>query len=454
MRKLAVLIIILSLGSPVFAINLEEALTRGYENNDDLKTIRNKFLNEIERFSQAFSNFMPSASLEVAKVNTKNKLNSQYANTLGRTPREVDSQQGALKIKQSVFSGGSSVAALKSAQSAFRASRGDYYAQEQKVLLSLINAYLDYYETKEKYEISESRLRTNIQQIRTVEEKLRLGEATEIDMATARAGLAAAETDKLIAYANFQSKKAAFIRLFGIEPNNITMPALPENLPTSLDELTQKAIKLNPNIDAARHNVQATKANEMVEKGKLLPQVDFSVQSGKTYYNPEDLVQRDLNNRTITSTLSVTIPIYPNGGAQYSEIRKAKNQTRSNAIQLDNTIKQIQALAISSWEELAAAKSRIISTNHGVEAAQISYNGTVQEEIVGSKTILDVLNAEDKLYEAKTSRVDAYKASILAAYQMKSLTGELTAKSLKLKVRYFSPEDEFKNIKKKLIIGF
>ncbi|MFY9589396.1 TolC family protein [Rickettsia endosymbiont of Halotydeus destructor] len=451
MRKLTLFIIILSFASSAFTINLEEALISGYNNNDDLKSIRTKFLNEIEEFPQAFSGFMPRASLEAGRANTKNKYNSQLIN---RASRDVDSQQGALKIEQPVFNGGSSVAALKSAQSAFRAARGDYYAQEQKILLSLINDYLNYYETKEKYEISESRLRTNIQQVRTVEEKLRLGEATEIDMATARAGLAAAETDKLIAYANFQSKKAAFTKSFGMEPSGIKMPPLPENLPTSSDELIQKAIKLNPKIDSVRHSVHANKAQEMVLKGKLLPQVGFSVQTGKAYYNPEDLGNNNINNRSTTSTLSVTIPIYSKGGAEYSDIRKAKNQTRSTAIQLDNTIKQVEADAISSWEEFAAAKSRIISTNHGVEAAQISYDGTVQEEIVGSKTVLDVLSAEDKLYEAKTSRVDAYKASILAAYQIKSLTGELTAKSLKLKVKYFSPEDEFKNIKKKLIIGF
>ncbi len=106
------------------------------------------------------------------------------------------------------------------------------------------------------------------------------------------------------------------------------------------------------------------------------------------------------------------------------------------------------------WEGFEAAKSRIVAANQGVDAAQISYDGTVQEEIVGSKTILDVLTAEEKLYEAKITRVDAYKSSVLAAYQMKLLTGELTAQSLKLKVKYFSPEEEFKTIKKKMFIGF
>lgn len=453
MRKLT-FIILLFINFQTLAINLESALTEGYKNNDDLKNIRNDYLNEIEQFPQAFSSFMPQASLQASKINNKNKYNSQYSDKFGFTPRETNSQQGALTIKQSLFSGGSSVAALKSAQSGFRAARGKYYSGEQKILLGLINTYLDYYETKEKYDISESRVRTNVQQVNTTEEKLKLGEATEIDMATARAGLAAAETNKLTAYANFQSKKAAFIKSFGVEPIDVVLPPLPENLPSSLEELQKKSLQLNPDIDYIRHSVHSVKAQEMVAKGQLLPKVDFLIQNGKTYYNPEDPAVSNVNNRNITSTISVTIPIYAEGGAEYSRIRKAKNQTRGAAIALDNTTKQVQALAISSWEEFKAAQSRITASSQGVEAAQISYNGTMQEEIVGSKTILDVLNAEEQLYAAKTSHVDAYKASILAAYQMKSLIGELTAKSLKLKVKYFSPEDEFKNIKKKLIIGF
>lgn len=189
MRKLTIFIFSLLLTSPAIAIDLQEALTEGYKNNNDLKTARVKFVNAIEQFPQAFSGFMPSASLQVNRQNNKTKYTNKRFAQLAGNPPEIDNNQGTLTIQQSLFNGGSDVAALKSAQAAFRASRGQYYSSEQKVLLDLITAYLDYFESKKKYDISESRVRTNIQQVNTVEEKLRLGEATEIDIATARAGL-------------------------------------------------------------------------------------------------------------------------------------------------------------------------------------------------------------------------------------------------------------------------
>lgn len=447
MRKFIAFVFVLSVSAPAFSLNLQEALTHGYNNNDDLKIIRTEFLNDIEQFSQAFSGFMPTVNLNISRSSEKQK----YPGRPGTSSNEIVQQRRTLEVVQPLFNGGSTVAALKSAQYAFRASRGSYYVKEQKTLLDLIENYLDYFESQEKLSIAESRLRTNVQQVKTIEEKLKLGEATEIDRATARAALAAAETNQLASYATFQARKASFIRVFGIEPVAISIPKVPENLPNSLSELEARSLALNPSIDATRHNVHATKAVEMVEKGKLLPQMQFSLQTGSIYYDQSPAAN---NSKNVNTVLSVKIPIYPDGGAQYSNIRRAKNKTRLYAIQLDSVVKQIRAYAVSSWEEYMTSKSRITASEQGIQSAQISYDGIAQEEIVGSKTVLDVLSAEEKLYEAKISRVEAYKAAILAAYKMKSLTGELTAKSLKLKVKYFSPEDEFKNLKKKLIIGF
>ncbi len=450
MYKFTHFAIIILFNCSVFAIDLPDALSNAYNNNGELQTIRQNFLSEIEQFSAAFSGFMPSVSYNINSNISKNKQSSQY----DVSKRETKSQQGTLIVEQPIFSGGSSVASLKAAQSAFRASRAKYYAEEQRVLLNLIKNYLDCYETKEKYEISEISLKTTKHNLETIEEKLKLGEATSIDLASAKAALAAAETNRLNLYASYQATKATFIRMFGIEADDIAMPSMPDSLPNSLEALIQRAVNVNPSIDSTRHSVRSHKAAEIATKAELLPKVNFRVESGKTSHNPQNQMAGNINDRSTTSTLSVNIPIYSHGGSEYSRIRKAKNSTRNAAIQLDDAIKQIRASAIGSWEGFKAAKSRIIAASQGVEAAQIAYDGTMQEEIVGSKTIFEVLTAEEKLYNAKISKVDAHRDSILAAYQIKSLLGELTAKSLKLKVKYFTPEDEFKGLKKKLIIGF
>ncbi len=449
MNKVILLITLLLINFRSLAIDLEAALTSAYTNNDDWKRIQRDFLDEIEKFPQALSGFLPSIAAEVDSVNNKTKGKSQYNNSTS----EVKTLQKSLVVSQPIFNGGRDFSNLKAAQSSFRASRGKYYASEQQVILNSIKAYLDCYETKEIYAISETSVKNNNKQLEAVEEKLKLGEATETDLASAKAGLAAAETNKLTAYANFQAANANFLRVFGVSADNVGMPQLPGGLPASLQELTEKSVRVSPNIVYARHSAEAAKATETAAKANLLPQVSFRVQAGRNYYDPESRFSSSQNSTTVTSTLSVNVPIYTQGGAEYSRIRKAKNQTSFAVIQVSDQMKKNNSDCIASWEGFNAAKSKIKAASEEVEAAQVAYDGIMEGERVGTRSVLEVLDAEDKLHKAKIRKVAADKECVLAAYQLKSLLGELTAKSLKLNVAYFNPEDEFKKMKLK-VIGF
>jgi outer membrane protein len=449
MRKLITLFgITLLLGnSSALAINLNDALVSCYENNDDLKLSRKAFQTEIEAFPQAISGFLPSIGARVDSNLTKTKAQSKFSSAPSSDQRNVGR---SLIIQQPVFSGGGGMAALKTAQESFRASRGKYYSQEQNTFLGAITAYLDFYEAGEKFRISDTSVRTNQKQLESIEERFKLGESTTTDLATARANLASAETQQLSFYANLQTAKANFIRIFGIEPQEISIPNIPDNLPSSLEELEQKS-RANPALYNARHNVAAAKSQEWTAKAALLPRADFNIQAGKNFPDPEIRGTSTINSFSVSSTFSVQIPILTQGGAEYSRIRTAKNNARTAIITLDSQEKKVHSDCITAWEGFNAAKSQIISATKFVDAAQIAYDGTVHEEAVGSKTILDVFNAEDKLNSAKIQKVAAEKAYVIAAFQMKSLVGQLTAKSLGLKVKYFSPEAEFKKTKIKVI---
>lgn len=450
MRKFITFFLVILINSEVLAIDLHDSLSSAYENNAELKIARTTFLNEIEQFPQALSNFMPKISAKISANDYKNKGKSQFS----RKTSEYKDVQRVLSIEQPIFNGGGSVASLKAAQSGFRAARGKFYAQEQKVILSLIKTYLECYSTSEKYNISENSVEYSKKQLESTEVKLKLGESTETEVAKARAALAISETNRLDAYAKLQSAKADFFRMFGTEPIDIKIPSLPNDLPPSLEALLQKATLVNPEIDSIRNSTAAAKASEFVAKAALLPRVSFKVDTGRSYYDLESRGTSLVNSNSVTSSVSMTIPIYEKGGAEYSEIRKTKNQTRLSTIQLNEQVKIVYSNAIASWETFNTAKSRIISSSQGVEYGKTAYDGSVQEELVGTKTILDVLDAQEQLQKAQIQNVDANVAYIFNAYQIKSLIGQLTAKSLKLKNSYFSPEHEFKKIKSKLIIGF
>jgi outer membrane protein len=454
MRKIFLTTLLAFSASSVSATTLDEALTSGYDYDDQFKSIRVSFLEEIEAFPRALSEFMPRVFANFDSTDSKIRRKS------GVSTRAVDAISSdnsrytkSLTLEQPLFNGWSSVSGLKAAQSAFRASRGNYYAKEQDNFLDEINIYLSAVESKEKYAISKVSVRSNKKQLEAMREKFKLGESTETEVASAREGLATAEAGQALAYANYESSKANFERVFGVPAVDIKIPALPGNMPISLDVLIEKSLAVNPSINSAMHNTISQKATENASKGALLPRVTFRVQNGRTYYNPQEDTNSNLNSRSTTSTLSVTVPILQKGGAEYSDIRRAKYATRKSAINHDSVIKKVKANAKASWSKFDAAKLRIKAAGEAVKAAEIAYEGMIQEEMLGSKTIVDVLRTEERLNKARETVVEAKKLLVVSAYEIKSLIGELTAKSMKLKVDYFSPESEFKKVKLK-IVGF
>ncbi|RTK92182.1 MAG: TolC family protein [Rickettsiales bacterium] len=432
------------------AINLKQALEAGYENNEEIKNIKNDFLDEIEKFPEALSSFMPRISATANASNNRLKNKSKNVN-LNRPATETERFNKSISLEQPIFNGFSSVAALKAAQSSFRASRGDYYAKEQEAFLKEIAVYLDCVTAREKFYISKVSVKSNTTQLEAMQEKLNLGESTETEIAATRERLATAEANQAIAYAEFESAKANFFKTFGVEPMNIEMPEVPNDLPKTLDSLMDIASQSNPLVDGARHKISAAKSGENSAKGDLLPQVSLRIEGGETENKPEQTGAQIINNRSVSTTLSMTVPILSKGGAEYSKIRSAKYKTKKSVINFDNTLKEIQSKCKAYWSEYEASKFRIQASEQAVISAEVAYEGMKQEEILGSKTIIDVLVAEERLYKAREARVDANKGLVISAYKIKSLVGTLTAKTMKLDVKYFEPETEFKKVKLKIV---
>jgi outer membrane protein len=437
------------------ALELNEALKSGYNNDEKLKIIRSDFLNEVEQFPRALAGFMPkiSAGFDATDSKVTRKSNLPVGSSGDTTSTDNSRYSKTLSLDQSIFNGGSSVAELKAAQSAFRASKGDYYAKEQNIFLEEITNYLNCVEATEKYNISKISVKSNRTQLEAVKEKFKLGESTETEVASAESGLANAQANQSIAYANFEAAKAEFTKVFALEAIGIQMPELATNLPNSLEELVEIAIAANPSVISSQHSTKASKAGEYAAEGALLPQVSFKIQSGNTNYSPEDSARQNYNYNSVTSTLSVNVPILSKGGVEYSDIRRAKYKTRKAVLQLDAQIKQIKSQCKASWEKFNAAKTRIAATSQGVKSGEIAYEGMLQEEMLGSKTIIDVIMSEEKLSKAREARVEAQRELILASYNIKSLMGELTAEKMKLPVEYFNPDQEFKKLKLR-IVGF
>ncbi|MES2214765.1 MAG: TolC family protein, partial [Pseudomonadota bacterium] len=277
------------------AVTLQEALALAYNNNQDIQVARQAFMGEIQAMPEALSGFMPRISADVSATNQKQTTVGQYSDNRPSTNNSSGVNRN-ITLRQPLFNGGSTVAAVKAAQSGFRASRGKLYAIEQDALLNSIDAYLSCYEAQETYAITNSSVEFNKQVLEATEIKLKLGEATITDVALARAQFAKSQAEKANAFAKLQSAKAVSSKMFGTELSDLALPEVPSNLPSSLDDLLVKAEAMNPSLQQATHALAAVKSNAVAAKGALLPSAEFSAALGRRY-NGEETITNESQRR-------------------------------------------------------------------------------------------------------------------------------------------------------------
>ena len=130
-------------------------------------------------------------------------------------------------------------------------------------------------------------------------------------------------------------------------------------------------------------------------------------------------------------------------------MRQAKQRRSQLRMQGIAAERQVHELVRNAWESYREANARIISTMDQLEANEIALEGVRQEADVGSRTILDVLDAEQELLDARVNNATAVRDRMVAAYNLLSSMGQLNAKDLALNVDFYEAEEKSDDVENK-----
>ena len=90
---------------------------------------------------------------------------------------------------------------------------------------------------------------------------------------------------------------------------------------------------------------------------------------------------------------------------------------------------------------MSVSKAQLSSNERQISAAEIAFFGVREEANLGARTTLEVLDAEQVLFDAQTNRVILETQSLLAGYQLLASSGKLTAKELNIDLENFEVID-------------
>jgi outer membrane protein len=435
--------------SSAYAINLKQALESAYNTNEDLKKAQVAFMNSLEQFSQAQAKFLPDITYQYSITNSKNTPNNISGANSVSTLKETDK---GIALNQNLFNGGGDMAGLKAAQLTFKSSKFDLYDNEGQSFLKIIGGYLDYLQAKKIYDISDTNVQFNQKQFDATSARLAIGESTQAEVALTKANLYKAISGRAKSQSDLQSAKATFKQLVGIEPDSLDSAELVE-IPETLNDFSIKAKRQNFSILHAKNALEAAKAGVVIQAAELLPSLDAKLSVINTSYDRQNVNSSKQSGKNFQTSLVLNIPILSKGGAQYSAVRLARNKSRTAALEFDQDIKKVETQIDSAWANLQACQLSSSAYKMQVEAQASAVESMKKQFDVGSVSIVELLKTQSDLVEAQTYAAQSLTSYVNAVYAVKYIMGELTAKNLKLNVKYFDPEAEFKKIKLK-IVGF
>lgn len=424
------------------AVTLYEALALAYQGNPTLGAQR-AFVRAVdENVPQALAGWRPTISVNgsVAK---------QYSKIQNFPDRDSTPGTVALQLTQPVYRGGRTVASTEQAEKQVLAAREGLRAVEQQVLLDAITAYLNVLRDQARVQLQANNEAVLRRQLEASQDRFDVGEVTRTDVAQSQARLARAISDRSAAEGDLEQSRATYLRLVGSQAIELQpAPPLPP-LPGSLEQAIQISNQQNPSLSQSRYNEEAQGHAVRVAVGNLLPTVNLVGSASRT--RDFDESSNTLNSSTTGSesvSAQVSVPLYQAGGVS-AQIRQAKQTHSQRRIEIEETRRQVEEATIQAWETLVAARQVILSTREQVTANEIALEGVIQENAVGSRTTLDVLDAEQELLDSQVALVIAERNEYVAGFQLLAAVGGLTAETLSLDVQLYDATRHYEAVRNK-----
>lgn len=422
------------------AQSLREALSRAYVANPQLNAARAALRVTNENVPQALSGFRPTISADADAF-----YESEVAQAPGgaKTARNSVPRGGSIGFNQTLFDGFLTPNRVGQAESLVRAQREVLRTAEQDVLLAAVSAYMDVVRDTTILNERSNFVKLLIEQKNEAQKRFDVGELTKTDVSQSEARLALARSQFETARARLNASKANFRRVIGTEAGKLRKDnAIEALLPKSLQAAEQIGLNEHPQIRAAVYGIDSAEFAIGIAESGLLPTVSVGGSLSRRY-EVQDTVNR-LDSAAIGGR--VTIPIY-DGGFAAAQVRQSKELKGQRRIETDSVRDQIRALVITNWGNFDAAKALVVAENAQITASGLALYGVREEARVGQRTILDTLNAEQELLNARVTGIVAERERVVAAYALLGAMGRLNAQVLNLDTGIYDPVEHYNAVR-------
>jgi len=439
-------------GGAALADTLEQALAYAYANNPQINSQRALVRATDENVPTALAGYRPKA---VATANIGLQSLSTTTREVGSsTPLDVPpvffTQSGSnvprgvgVTATQTLLNGFQTANRTRLAEAQVFAARETLRGLEATVLLNAATAYMNLLREAGILELQRSNLDVLGEQLRQTKTRLENGNVTATDVSQSEARLNVGRTQLFAAEANYQSARAAYRQVIGLEPGRLA-PAAPVDRfsPHTLPSAMAAGVAENAAVTTAQFNLDVAIHQVKVAEGALYPTLSLQGTVQKNYDQTLNLTQ----SFTAAGSLQYSAPLYQ-GGSEYAAVRQAKETQGQKQLDLSLARDQARLAVAQAWAQLEAAKSSIESTRNQVKAAEAALNGVREEARLGQRTTLDVLNAQQELVNARVALVQSQRDRLVSSYALLASVGRLSPRVLGLRTPSYDPQVHYHQVR-------
>ena len=368
-------------------------------------------------------------------------------------------------LSQPIFQGFGPLNSIRQAKALVQAGRESLRLVEQNILLNAATAYVDVVRDVATVRLRQNNVEVLTKQLAQTKDRFDVGEVTRTDVAQAEARRADALATLAIAQADLKTSNATYEQVIGHPPGTLTTPpSIRHLLPGTLADAMTLGDGENPLILSAVYSEEASLYNVQVLMADLLPTVTLDASYSDRFGESSGGggggggigdggiggggIGGGGGTQTFTVMGTVIVPLYQGGGPSAS-VRQAKETVHQLKKQVEDARLSVHADVVTQWGVLQSTLSEIASAEASVAANKIALTGVEEEEKVGQRTTLDVLNAQLELVTAEIGLVVALRDRLVSEYSLYAAIGRMDAQTLGLPVPYYDPFEHYDRVKNK-----
>lgn len=401
------------------AESLTDTLIQSYRNSPQLEQQRALLRAADEDVAIAVSALRPTLNAQAS-----------VSKTVTDTLPTATGASLSLILDYTLVDGGQRFLRIGAAKEAVLAGRYGLIQAEQQILLNGASAYLNLLQSLRNVDLRESNLRLLQQQLRAARDRFEVGEVTRTDVTIAEARLAAAQSLLANARGQVDIQRETYRLITGRMPTGrLSAPPPSPQLPPTIDRAQALALQVHPLITAAQHEVTAATLLADAAEADRLPSINLGGSLG---------IDRRVGEPSASLSVTGSIPIY-NGGRLSALNRRAIANAQASRAALAQQARTVSEGVGRAYALLRIARAQITASKQQVRSAQLAFEGFREEALLGARTTLDVLDAEQELLDARTAALQAEIDAQLAVYQVLASIGLMTTDHLGLSVERYDP---------------